>query len=137
MSFLYCFTEQPGIKGISFTGSTAVGQLLASQCGERLIGCSMELGGKNALIVLADADLDTAHVGLSDRRLSRYLEDPWSFRILREFLAVVAVEIGLRLLGGGLPFDGVLWSAVLMPVPRRRLFDAAFAMRLRRILKVK
>lgn len=45
---------------LMFTGSTATGQLLASQCGERLIGCSMELGGKNAILVLEDADLDRA-----------------------------------------------------------------------------
>ncbi len=45
---------------LMFTGSTAVGQLLASACGQRLIGCSMELGGKNAILILQDADLDKA-----------------------------------------------------------------------------
>jgi succinate-semialdehyde dehydrogenase/glutarate-semialdehyde dehydrogenase len=35
-----------------------VGRQLAEQCGRRLINCSMELGGKNAMLVLADADLD-------------------------------------------------------------------------------
>jgi succinate-semialdehyde dehydrogenase/glutarate-semialdehyde dehydrogenase len=45
---------------LMFTGSTAVGRQLAEQCGQRLIGCSMELGGKNAMLVLADADLDRA-----------------------------------------------------------------------------
>jgi succinate-semialdehyde dehydrogenase / glutarate-semialdehyde dehydrogenase len=43
---------------IMFTGSTAVGRKVASQAGERLIPSSMELGGKNAMLVLADADLD-------------------------------------------------------------------------------
>jgi succinate-semialdehyde dehydrogenase/glutarate-semialdehyde dehydrogenase len=43
---------------LMFTGSTAVGRQLAEQCGKRLIGCSMELGGKNAMLVLADANLD-------------------------------------------------------------------------------
>ena len=41
-----------------FTGSTATGRDLAEQCGRRLIGFSAELGGKNPMIVLADADLD-------------------------------------------------------------------------------
>lgn len=41
---------------VMFTGSTAVGRQIAQRCGERLIGCSMELGGKNAMIVRADAD---------------------------------------------------------------------------------
>jgi succinate-semialdehyde dehydrogenase/glutarate-semialdehyde dehydrogenase len=45
---------------LMFTGSTAVGQMLAAACGERLIGCSMELGGKNAILILEDADLDRA-----------------------------------------------------------------------------
>lgn len=43
---------------IMFTGSTEVGRLLAEMAGRRLIGCSLELGGKNAAIVLPDADLD-------------------------------------------------------------------------------
>jgi succinate-semialdehyde dehydrogenase/glutarate-semialdehyde dehydrogenase len=43
---------------IMFTGSTEVGRQVAEMAGRRLIGCSMELGGKNAALVLADADLD-------------------------------------------------------------------------------
>ncbi len=39
-----------------FTGSTAVGAAIAGRCGERLIGCSMELGGKNPMIVVDDVD---------------------------------------------------------------------------------
>ncbi|MEX1038373.1 MAG: succinic semialdehyde dehydrogenase [Acidimicrobiia bacterium] len=49
---------------VMFTGSTAVGRLVAEQAGQRLIGASMELGGKNAAIVLADADLDRAIPGI-------------------------------------------------------------------------
>jgi succinate-semialdehyde dehydrogenase/glutarate-semialdehyde dehydrogenase len=48
---------------LAFTGSTATGRKVARQAGERLIGCSLELGGKNAMIVLADADLDAAVAG--------------------------------------------------------------------------
>jgi succinate-semialdehyde dehydrogenase/glutarate-semialdehyde dehydrogenase len=48
---------------VCFTGSTAVGRLVARQAGERLIGCSAELGGKNPMLVLADADLDAAIEG--------------------------------------------------------------------------
>jgi len=43
---------------VMFTGSTRVGREIARRCGERLIGCSLELGGKNAVVVRADADLD-------------------------------------------------------------------------------
>jgi succinate-semialdehyde dehydrogenase/glutarate-semialdehyde dehydrogenase len=42
---------------LMFTGSTATGRLIAEQCGRRLIGFSAELGGKNPMLVLSDADL--------------------------------------------------------------------------------
>ncbi|MFB9313703.1 succinic semialdehyde dehydrogenase [Nocardioides plantarum] len=48
---------------VCFTGSTATGRLIAAQCAERLIGCSLELGGKNPLLVLRDADLEKAAEG--------------------------------------------------------------------------
>jgi acyl-CoA reductase-like NAD-dependent aldehyde dehydrogenase len=43
---------------IMFTGSTNTGRIVARQAAERLIGCSLELGGKNPMLVLADADLE-------------------------------------------------------------------------------
>ncbi|MFE5733637.1 succinic semialdehyde dehydrogenase [Streptomyces sp. NPDC056528] len=46
-----------------FTGSTATGRQIASDAGRRLIGASLELGGKNAMIVLDDADIDKAAEG--------------------------------------------------------------------------
>ena len=45
---------------VSFTGSTAVGRRIASVAGERLARVSLELGGKNPLVVCDDADLDSA-----------------------------------------------------------------------------
>ena len=45
---------------VMFTGSTRVGREVAARCGQRLIGCSLELGGKNAMIVRADADVARA-----------------------------------------------------------------------------
>lgn len=49
---------------IAFTGSTATGRKIAARAGERLIPCSMELGGKHPAVVLDDADIDTAASGL-------------------------------------------------------------------------
>ncbi len=48
---------------LMFTGSTRTGRLLAEQCGRRLIGFSGELGGKNPMVVLDDADVDKAVAG--------------------------------------------------------------------------
>lgn len=45
---------------ISFTGSTATGKKIAVRAAERLIPCSLELGGKDPMIVLNDADVDLA-----------------------------------------------------------------------------
>ena len=50
----------PGVDVISFTGSTAVGRQIASVAGQRLAKVSLELGGKNPLVVCDDADLDNA-----------------------------------------------------------------------------
>ncbi|WP_219503092.1 succinic semialdehyde dehydrogenase [Nonomuraea ceibae] len=52
-----------GADYLMFTGSTASGRLLARDAGQRLIGSSLELGGKNAMIVLDDADIDRAADG--------------------------------------------------------------------------
>ena len=48
---------------LMFTGSTRTGRMVARQAAERLIGCSLELGGKNPMVVLADADLEAAAYG--------------------------------------------------------------------------
>ena len=43
---------------VMFTGSTATGRFVGQRAGQNLIGCCLELGGKNPMIVLPDADLD-------------------------------------------------------------------------------
>jgi succinate-semialdehyde dehydrogenase/glutarate-semialdehyde dehydrogenase len=52
-----------GTDFIMFTGSTKTGRTVAAQAGEQLIGASMELGGKNAMIVMDDANLGRAVEG--------------------------------------------------------------------------
>jgi len=48
---------------ICFTGSTSTGRIVAKGCADRPIGCSLELGGKNPILVLRDADLEKAAEG--------------------------------------------------------------------------
>ncbi|GAA3492629.1 MULTISPECIES: succinic semialdehyde dehydrogenase [Streptomyces] len=48
---------------VSFTGSTRTGREIAQNAGARLVGVSLELGGKNAMLVLADADVEKAAAG--------------------------------------------------------------------------
>jgi len=49
-----------GVDKISFTGSVATGRKVAEACARQLIPCTLELGGKNPMIVCADANLDRA-----------------------------------------------------------------------------
>jgi acyl-CoA reductase-like NAD-dependent aldehyde dehydrogenase len=85
---------------IFFTGSQAVGRRVAARAGERLVPCVAELGGKSAMIVLADADLPRAahaavwssfaHSGQVCVRTERvFVEEPAAER----FLALCADEI--------------------------------------------
>lgn len=57
-------TEHPAIRKFSFTGSTAVGKILAAQCTLTLKKMSLELGGNAPFIVFNDANLENAAEGL-------------------------------------------------------------------------
>jgi acyl-CoA reductase-like NAD-dependent aldehyde dehydrogenase len=52
--------DHPAVRRINFTGSTAVGRIIAKRAAEHLKPVLLELGGKAPLIVLEDADLDEA-----------------------------------------------------------------------------
>jgi alpha-ketoglutaric semialdehyde dehydrogenase len=56
--------EHPGVPVISFTGSTATGSAIGEVCGRTHKRLSLEMGGKNAMIVMDDADLDLALDGV-------------------------------------------------------------------------
>ena len=55
--------EHPDVKAISFTGGTATGARVAATAAPRFAKLSLELGGKNATVIFADADLDAAIAG--------------------------------------------------------------------------
>ena len=54
---------EAGVDKISFTGSVATGRRVAEACGRALIPCTLELGGKDPMIVCEDADLERAARG--------------------------------------------------------------------------
>ncbi|MFL5756690.1 MAG: aldehyde dehydrogenase family protein, partial [Chloroflexota bacterium] len=56
--------ESPDVQVISFTGHTTTGRSIAERAARRLKRVSLELGGKNAIVVLRDADLDLAVDGI-------------------------------------------------------------------------
>jgi acyl-CoA reductase-like NAD-dependent aldehyde dehydrogenase len=53
-----------GVDFLMFTGSPRTGRIVATQAAQRLIGYSLELGGKNPMLVLDDADVDAAVDGV-------------------------------------------------------------------------
>ncbi|WP_084003226.1 2-hydroxymuconic semialdehyde dehydrogenase [Agromyces aureus] len=58
-------TTHPGIDGVTFTGESSTGSAIMRAVAPRVRPVSFELGGKNAAIVFADADLDAAIAGLA------------------------------------------------------------------------
>ena len=54
---------EAGVDKISFTGSVATGRKIGEACGRQLIPCTLELGGKDPMVVCADADLERAANG--------------------------------------------------------------------------
>ncbi|HUK48292.1 MAG TPA: aldehyde dehydrogenase family protein [Terriglobales bacterium] len=55
--------EHPDVRAVSFTGSSAVGRTIGTTAAKSFKHCSLELGGKNPMIVLDDANLDLAIEG--------------------------------------------------------------------------
>ena len=119
---------------VCFTGSTATGRKVATRCADRLIGCSLELGGKNPLLVLDDADVERAAEGAVRACFSNagqlcvsieriYVAEP----LLADFTeAFVARTKALRL-GGAMDYDhdmGVLINAGQLDRIRQHVEDA-------------
>ncbi len=107
--------QDPRVKLISFTGSNEIGKLIAVQCAQLGKRVSLELGGKNAIIVLDDADVDLATDGIiwsafgtSGQRCtatSRVIVTPGIHTTLAERIANRAAH--LRLGNGLLPTTDV------------------------------
>jgi len=119
---------------VMFTGSTAVGRQVASQAAERLIPSSMELGGKNAMIVLDDANIaktaegaeralfsNSGQLCISIERL--YVHES----IAEEFTRKLVERIGKMKLGAALEYGddmGSLISEKQLETVREHVEDA-------------
>jgi acyl-CoA reductase-like NAD-dependent aldehyde dehydrogenase len=112
-----------GVDFLMFTGSTKTGRLVATQAAERLIGFSLELGGKNPMLVLDDADLDAAvdgavrgsfvgagQVCVSFERI--YVHEALFERFVERFVE----RVGSLRLSASLDYDGDMGS---LTVPRQ------------------
>lgn len=61
--YLVDAVDEGKVNKISFTGSTAVGKAIGEVCGRNLVSCSLELGGKNPLVVMPSANIENAVAG--------------------------------------------------------------------------
>ena len=93
-------SAHPDVRGISFTGSLQVGLSIQLAAAPRLARTQLELGGKNALIVLADADLDLAAdailhgaFGQAGQRCSATSRVVVDRRVREELVAMVLARI--------------------------------------------
>jgi succinate-semialdehyde dehydrogenase/glutarate-semialdehyde dehydrogenase len=119
---------------IMFTGSTATGRVVARQAAERLIPSSMELGGKNAMVVLADASVARAVEGAERAMFSNAGQLCISMErllvhesIAAEFTRRLVDRVGRMRLGAGLGYDydmGSLISAEQLEAVRSHVDDA-------------
>lgn len=123
---------------VQFTGSTATGRIVARQCADRLIPYSLELGGKDPALVLADADLDRAANGIAWGGLFNsgqvcvsvervYVEAP----VYDEFLAKLAKNVRDLRQGQddrGFKFDvGAMATAAQRDIVQRHVDEAVAA----------
>jgi succinate-semialdehyde dehydrogenase/glutarate-semialdehyde dehydrogenase len=104
---------------VMFTGSTQTGKIIAQACGHRLIDFSAELGGKNPMIVLADAPLDRAVEGTIAASFSNAGQLCMSVErlmvhesIAKEFTAKLVARIESLSLGVGLHWDADVGSLI-------------------------
>ena len=122
------------VDHLAFTGSTATGRELAAACGRRLIGASMELGGKNPMIVRADADLEAAATGAVQACFSNAGQICIGIERIfvhesryDEFVALLTEAVGRVTLGAAYDFTfemGTLTSSEQLEATRRHLDDA-------------
>jgi succinate-semialdehyde dehydrogenase/glutarate-semialdehyde dehydrogenase len=119
---------------VCFTGSTRTGRLVARQAGERLIGCSLELGGKNPMLVLRDADVARAAEGAvracfnSAGQLCVSMERMYvADQVYDAFVAAFVDRVNRMRLSAGTGWDvdmGPLISAAQLETVTRHVEDA-------------
>lgn len=119
---------------VCFTGSTKTGRAVGAQAGSRLIGCSLELGGKNPMIVRADADIPKAVTGLIAAAFANSGQMCISIErvivdrsIVDEFTKLLAERVAAMKVGQTYDFSvdmGTLTSAAQLSTVQQQVDDA-------------
>lgn len=118
-------TLHPDVSMISFTGSSSTGKTIGRNCSNRLAKVSLELGGKNAVIVMDDADLDLAAdavvcgaFSLAGQRCTATSRVIVHNSVYDNFLSIVLERVGRLKIGPG--SDD---SSEVTPLINRRQLD--------------
>ena len=112
--------DEGKINKISFTGSTAVGKKIGEVCGRNLVSCSLELGGKNPLVVMPSADLENAvhgaywaGFGTAGQRCTSLGNLIIHQDIYDEFLDAFMAKVKNTKIGDSMKHEGVLYGPML------------------------
>ena len=108
------------VNKISFTGSTAVGKMIGEVCGRNLVSASLELGGKNPLVVMPSANIDNAlegaywaAFGTAGQRCTSLGNLIVHKDMYDEFLEKFMDKVESTLIGDSMRNEGVLYGPML------------------------
>ena len=108
------------VNKISFTGSTAVGKMIGEICGRNLVSASLELGGKNPLVIMPSANMDNAvegaywaGFGTAGQRCTSLGNLIIHQDIYDEFMAKLMAKVESTAIGDSLRNEGVLYGPML------------------------
>jgi len=118
--FLVDSADEGMVNKISFTGSTAVGKMIGETCGRNLVSCSLELGGKNPLVVMPSASMDNAvegaywaAFGTAGQRCTSLGNLIVHKDVYDEFMTKFMAKVEETRIGDSLRHDGVLYGPML------------------------
>jgi acyl-CoA reductase-like NAD-dependent aldehyde dehydrogenase len=123
------------VDAVVFCGSVATGRKIAARCGERLVPCSVELGGKDAAIVLRDCDLPRTVAGILQWSLHNagqdcssiervYVEEPIADALVEKLVAAVG---RLKLAPAPLADLGPIQNPAQLAIVERHVREAVAA----------
>jgi len=118
--YLVDAVDEGRVNKISFTGSTAVGKMIGEVCGRNLVSASLELGGKNPLVVMPSANIDNAvegaywgGFGTAGQRCTSLGNLILHKDIYDEFMEKFMAKVKSTKIGDSLHQEGVLYGPML------------------------
>ena len=118
--FLVDSVDEGLVNKISFTGSTPVGKMIGEVCGRNLVSCSLELGGKNPLVVMPSANIENAvegaywaAFGTAGQRCTSLGNLILHKDIYEEFMDKFMAKVKETKIGDSLRNDDVLYGSML------------------------